>query len=56
MTQSILIATRESRLAQWQAEHVRRLLIERFGLEPFHINLDEINTFGRNVIDSNHGH
>ena len=32
MTQSVVIATRESRLALWQAEHVRELLQQRLGL------------------------
>ncbi|HJV96822.1 MAG TPA: hydroxymethylbilane synthase, partial [Albitalea sp.] len=31
MTERIIIATRESRLALWQAEHVRDLLAQRFG-------------------------
>ena len=31
MSQPLIIATRESRLALWQAEHVRALLAERFG-------------------------
>lgn len=31
MTNPLLIATRESRLALWQAEHVRDLLMARFG-------------------------
>ncbi len=31
MTDTTLIATRESRLALWQAEHVRDLLTQRFG-------------------------
>ena len=31
MASSIVIATRESRLALWQAEHVRDLLAQRFG-------------------------
>ena len=32
MQNTLTIATRESRLALWQAEHVRALLRERFGL------------------------
>jgi hydroxymethylbilane synthase len=31
MSQTLIIATRESRLALWQAEHVRALLNQRFG-------------------------
>ncbi|MEO7009008.1 MAG: hydroxymethylbilane synthase, partial [Caldimonas sp.] len=31
MSESLIIATRESRLALWQAEHVRGLLQQRFG-------------------------
>jgi len=33
MTAKIIIATRESRLAMWQAEHVRDLLTQRFGAQ-----------------------
>ena len=32
MPDPVIIATRESRLALWQAEHVRDLLTARFGL------------------------
>jgi len=32
MPETTLIATRESRLALWQAEHVRALLAARFGM------------------------
>jgi hypothetical protein len=32
MNAPTIIATRESRLALWQAEHVRDLLLPRFGL------------------------
>jgi hydroxymethylbilane synthase len=32
MNAPTIIATRESRLALWQAEHVRDLLAQRFGL------------------------
>ncbi|MDQ2734229.1 MAG: hydroxymethylbilane synthase, partial [Pseudomonadota bacterium] len=31
MARAVVIATRESRLALWQAEHVRALLEQRFG-------------------------
>ena len=43
-----LIATRESRLALWQAEHVRDLLIERFGLQ---VGLLGMTTRGDQILD-----
>jgi hydroxymethylbilane synthase len=48
MAQSILIATRESRLALWQAEHVRALLRERFGLD---VGLLGMTTRGDQILD-----
>ena len=48
MTQSILIATRESRLALWQAEHVRDLLTARFGLQ---VGLLGMTTRGDQILD-----
>src|SRR6185369_231929 len=45
---SILIATRESRLALWQAEHVRDLLGERFGLQ---VGLLGMTTRGDQILD-----
>ncbi len=42
------IATRESRLALWQAEHVRDLLIERFGLP---VELLGMTTRGDQILD-----
>ena len=43
-----LIATRESRLALWQAEHVRDLLTARFGLE---VALLGMTTRGDQILD-----
>jgi hydroxymethylbilane synthase len=45
---STLIATRESRLALWQAEHVRDLLTERFGME---VGLLGMTTRGDQILD-----
>jgi hydroxymethylbilane synthase len=44
----ILIATRESRLALWQAEHVRDLLTDRFGLS---VDLLGMTTRGDQILD-----
>jgi hydroxymethylbilane synthase len=44
----IIIATRESRLALWQADHVRELLRERFGLE---VDLLGMTTLGDQILD-----
>ena len=43
-----LIATRESRLALWQAEHVRDLLVARFG---FQVGLLGMTTRGDQILD-----
>ena len=43
-----LIATRESRLALWQAEHVRDLLVARFGLQ---VGLLGMTTRGDQILD-----
>ena len=43
-----LIATRESRLALWQAEHVRDLLVQRFGLQ---VGLLGMTTRGDQILD-----
>jgi len=43
-----LIATRESRLALWQAEHVRDLLTQRFGLR---VELLGMTTRGDQILD-----
>ena len=43
-----LIATRESRLALWQAEHVRDLLVQRFGLA---VGLLGMTTRGDQILD-----
>jgi hydroxymethylbilane synthase len=43
-----VIATRESRLALWQAEYVRAVLAERFGLE---VELLGITTRGDQILD-----
>jgi hydroxymethylbilane synthase len=48
MTQHLLIATRESRLALWQAEHVRDLLAARFGLA---VGLLGMTTRGDQILD-----
>src|SRR6201746_1841551 len=43
-----LIATRESRLALWQAEHVRALLTQRFGMA---VELLGMTTRGDQILD-----
>ncbi|WP_395703872.1 hydroxymethylbilane synthase [Aquabacterium sp.] len=48
MTTPLLIATRESRLALWQAEHVRALLGQRFGLD---VQLLGMTTRGDQILD-----
>ncbi len=48
MQNKILIATRESRLALWQAEYVRDLLSERLGLE---VELLGMTTRGDQILD-----
>jgi hydroxymethylbilane synthase len=48
MRQPLVIATRESRLALWQAEHVRSLLQERFGLR---VELLGMTTRGDQILD-----
>ncbi len=48
MPQQTLIATRESRLALWQAEHVRGLLVARFGLD---VGLLGMTTRGDQILD-----
>src|ERR1043166_5624064 len=48
MVSSVMIATRESRLALWQAEHVRALLVQRFGLR---VELLGMTTRGDQVLD-----
>ena len=48
MTQSVVIATRESRLALWQAEHVRELLQQRLGLSA---ELLGMTTRGDQILD-----
>ena len=45
---AVVIATRESRLALWQAEHVRALLRQRFGLA---VELLAMTTRGDQIID-----
>lgn len=45
---SITIATRESRLALWQAEHVRDLLVQRFGAQ---VELLGMTTRGDQILD-----
>ena len=48
MNASTLIATRESRLALWQAEHVRALLGQRFGMS---VELLGMTTLGDQILD-----
>jgi hydroxymethylbilane synthase len=48
MPETTLIATRESRLALWQAEHVRALLAERFGMK---VELLGMTTRGDQILD-----
>jgi hydroxymethylbilane synthase len=48
MTAPTIIATRESRLALWQAEHVRDALTERFGLA---VELLGMTTRGDQILD-----
>src|SRR6185369_1022031 len=48
MSQKIVIATRESSLALWQAEHVRDLLAARFGAT---VELLGMTTRGDQVLD-----
>ena len=48
LPQALLIATRESRLALWQAEHVRDLLTQRFGLD---VGLLGMTTRGDQILD-----
>ena len=48
MSPPILIATRESRLALWQAEHVRDLLARRFGMA---VDLLGMTTRGDQILD-----
>ncbi len=48
MSPPIIIATRESRLALWQAHHVRDLLVQRFGA---HVELLGMTTRGDQILD-----
>ena len=48
MADPIVIATRESRLALWQAEHVRDLLAQRFGAS---VDLLGMTTRGDQILD-----
>jgi len=48
MADTLLIATRESRLALWQAEHVRALLTQRFGTP---VELLGMTTRGDQILD-----
>ncbi|MEO8922342.1 MAG: hydroxymethylbilane synthase [Caldimonas sp.] len=48
MTRAVVIATRESRLALWQAEHVRALLERRFGDS---VSLLAMTTRGDQILD-----
>ena len=48
MPDPVIIATRESRLALWQAEHVRDLLVMHFGLD---VSLLGMTTRGDQILD-----
>ena len=48
MSEPTLIATRESRLALWQAEHVRALLCQHFGMT---VDLLGMTTRGDQILD-----
>jgi hydroxymethylbilane synthase len=48
LPEPLVIATRESRLALWQAEHVRDLLQQRFGLR---VELLGMTTLGDQILD-----
>lgn len=48
MSAPTIIATRESRLALWQAEHVRDVLVQRFGLS---VELLGMTTKGDQILD-----
>ncbi|MFL6662090.1 MAG: hydroxymethylbilane synthase, partial [Rhizobacter sp.] len=48
MSEPIIIATRESRLALWQADHVRDLLVARFGVR---VDLLGMTTKGDQILD-----
>ncbi len=48
MKQPVVIATRESRLALWQAHHVRDALVARFGLD---VSLLGMTTRGDQILD-----
>ena len=48
MSVPLIIATRESRLALWQAEHVRALLRDRFGAA---VELLGMTTRGDQILD-----
>jgi hydroxymethylbilane synthase len=48
MPESVIIATRESRLALWQAEHVQGLLRQRFSLD---VTLLGMTTRGDQILD-----
>lgn len=48
MSDTLIIATRESRLALWQAEHVQALLRARFGLD---VQLLGMTTRGDQILD-----
>src|ERR1700712_1016853 len=48
MSPPTLIATRESRLALWQAGHVRDLLVQRFGMQ---VELLGMTTRGDQILD-----
>lgn len=51
MPATLRIATRESRLALWQAEHVRELLITRFGHQGLEVELLGMTTRGDQILD-----
>jgi hydroxymethylbilane synthase len=49
LVQRITIATRGSKLALWQAEHIQRRLVERYPM--LHVDLLQIKTTGDKILD-----
>ena len=48
--ENIIIATRGSQLALWQAEHIKALLLERY--PSLHVTLNVIKTKGDKILDT----
>lgn len=51
MSRPLIIATRESRLALWQTEHVRSLLLQAHGAEALKVELLPMTTKGDQILD-----